>query len=229
MLTCLTPDQLDRDLAITDLSDPSAGPHATQQLAALAVTALTGAWNIPVRWYRGPRIVTVTDNYDDLGYQPGDVTRNARYTRYVDRHRMLRSHSTAMIPAALRQLAASPGPPDDVLVACPGIVYRRDAIDWQHTATPHQLDLWRISRRPLGPACLDQMTEALLGALLPGRAGGWSRGCTRTPPAGARRTWPMTAAGWKCGSAAWPPRSCWPGPGWPAGTGWPSAWAWTGC
>jgi phenylalanyl-tRNA synthetase alpha chain len=171
MLTCLTPDQLDRDLAITDLSDPSAGPHATQQLAALAVTALTGAWNIPARWYRGPRIVTVTDNYDDLGYQPGDVTRNARYTRYVDRHRMLRSHSTAMIPAALRQLAASPGPPDDVLVACPGIVYRRDAIDWQHTATPHQLDLWRISRRPLGPACLDQMTEALLGALLPGRAG----------------------------------------------------------
>ncbi len=94
----------------------------------------------------------MADNYDDLGYQPGDVTRNARYTRYVDRHRMLRSHSTAMVPAALRQLAASPDPPDDVLVACPGMVYRRDAIDWQHAATPHQLDLWRISRRPLGPA-----------------------------------------------------------------------------
>jgi phenylalanyl-tRNA synthetase alpha chain len=47
-------------------------------------------------------------------------------------------------------------------------VYRRDAIDWQHTGTPHQLDLWRISRRPLGQAAMDDMTSVLLGALLPG-------------------------------------------------------------
>jgi phenylalanyl-tRNA synthetase alpha chain len=34
-------------------------------------------------------------------------------------------------------------------------VYRRDAIDWQHTGTPHQLDLWRITRRAMGGAELD--------------------------------------------------------------------------
>src|SRR5450755_2355174 len=106
MPACLTPAQLARDLAIPDLSDPSDGPHAIQQLAELAVTALTRAWGCPARWYRGSRIVTVADNYDRLGYDPGDVTRNARYTRYVDDLRMLRSHSTAMIPAALRQLAS---------------------------------------------------------------------------------------------------------------------------
>ena len=167
MPVCLTPQQLARDLAIPDLSDPSDGPHAIQQLADKAVTTLAGAWGCPARWYRGPRIVTIADNYDDLGYAAADVTRNARYTRYVDEQTMLRSHSTAAVPAALRQLAADPL--DDVLLACPGIAYRRDAIDWQHSATPQQLDLWRISRRPLGEADLDQMIELLLGALVPGR------------------------------------------------------------
>jgi phenylalanyl-tRNA synthetase alpha chain len=169
MSACLTPAQLARDLAIADLSDPDDGPHAIQQLVEQAVTTLTRTWHCPARWYRGPRVVTVTDNYDDLGYDAADVTRNARYTRYVDDLRMLRSHSTAMVPAALRQLAASP--PDDVLLVCPGIAYRRDAIDWQHSGTPQQLDLWRISRRPLGDADLDQMIGLLLGALAPGRPG----------------------------------------------------------
>jgi phenylalanyl-tRNA synthetase alpha chain len=71
-----------------------------------------------------------------------------------------------MIPPALRRLARRPG--DDVLLACPGMVYRRDAIDWQHTGTPHQLDLWRITRRAVSGADLDQMITVLLGALAPG-------------------------------------------------------------
>jgi hypothetical protein len=55
-----------------------------------------------------------------------------------------------------------------VLLACPGIVYRRDAIDWQHTGTPHQLDLWRITQQAMRSTDLDQMTAVLLGALAPG-------------------------------------------------------------
>jgi phenylalanyl-tRNA synthetase alpha chain len=165
----LTAAQLARDLALTDLTDPSDGPHAIQLLVDAAVTALTSAWGCEARWCRGPRIVTIADNYDRLGYQAAAVTRAARYTRYVDDLRMLRSHSTAMVPPALRRLA--PDPPDDVLLVCPGIVYRRDAIDWQHSPAPHQLDLWRITRRPAGPAALDEMIAVLLGALVPGRPG----------------------------------------------------------
>ena len=166
--------QLARDLAIPDLTDPADGPHAIQQLAATAVAALAAAWNCEVRWCRGPRVVSVADNYDCLGYAVADVTRAARYTRYVDSHRMLRSHSTALVPAALRQLAAQWAsaslPADaDVLLACPGISYRRDSIDWQHTGTPHQLDLWRIRRRPLTGADLSGMAEILLTALVPGQ------------------------------------------------------------
>ncbi len=55
-----------------------------------------------------------------------------------------------------------------MLLVCPGIVYRRDAIDWQHTGTPHQMDLWRVSSQPLGNGDMDEMTELLIGALLPG-------------------------------------------------------------
>src|SRR6202050_3754058 len=168
MPAMLTRAQLARDLAITPRPDPPEGPpHAIQLLAELAVSALTSAWRCAARWCRGPRIVTIADNYDHLGYLASAVTREASYTRYVDDTRVLRSHSTAMVPPALRQLADDP--PDDVLLVCPGIVYRRDAIDWQHSPTPHQLDLWRISRKPLGQADMHEMITVLLGALAPGR------------------------------------------------------------
>lgn len=159
----LAPAQLRRDLGLRDLSDPAEGQHAIQILIDQAVAGLARAWNCEVRWCRGPRIVPVADNYDRLGYPAEAITRDARYTRYVAAGTMLRSHSSAMIPPALRGLARRPG--DDVLLVCPGIVYRRDAIDWQHTGTPHQLDLWRITRRPMSDADLDQMITVLLGAL----------------------------------------------------------------
>ncbi len=165
-VSCLHPEQLRLDLEVRDLSDPAEGPHAVQLLTDRAVTGLSRAWNCDVRWCRGPRIVPVADNYDRLGYAAEAITRDARYTRYVDAGRMLRSHSTAMVPPALRRLAAGPG--EEVLLACPGIVYRRDAIDWQHTGTPHQLDLWLITRRAVGEDGLDEMIAVLLDVLLSG-------------------------------------------------------------
>src|SRR5262245_15787214 len=149
-----------------DLSDPAGGRHAIQILIDRAVDELSRAWNCEVRWCRGPRIVPIADNYDRLGYRAEAITRESRYTRYVGAGHMLRSHSSAMIPPALRRLAGVRG--DDVLLVCPGIVYRRDAIDWQHTGAPHQLDLWRITSREMCAADLDQMITVLLAALLPG-------------------------------------------------------------
>jgi phenylalanyl-tRNA synthetase alpha chain len=162
----LDPVQLQRDLSLRDLSEPAEGPHAIQILIGQAVEGLARVWNCEVRWCRGPRIVRVADNYDRLGYPAEAITRDTRYTRYVDAENMLRSHASAMIPPALRQLGRQPG--DDVLLACPGMVYRRDAIDWQHTGTPHQLDLWRITRRAMSNTDMDQMIAVLLGALAPG-------------------------------------------------------------
>ena len=165
----LTPEQLRRDLAVRDLTDPSSGPHAMQLLVARAVERLTAVWDCAPRWWRGPRLVPIADNYDRLGFGAEAVTRDARYTRYADAQHMLRSHASAMVPPALRALARS-GVDDDVLLVCPGVVFRRDAIDWQHTGTPHQLDLWRVTRRPVGDADMDAMVRHLLGAVVSGLA-----------------------------------------------------------
>ena len=163
----LSPSQLAADLAVRDLTDPRQGRHAIQLLAEAAADRLAAAWGCQVRWHRGPRVVPVEENYDRLRIPADAVTRDARHTRYVDGRRLLRSHSTAMIPAALGALAADPA--DDVLLVCPGVVYRRDAIDRLHASTPHQLDIWRVTRRPLGRPDLTEMVELLVEALTPGR------------------------------------------------------------
>jgi phenylalanyl-tRNA synthetase alpha chain len=163
----LSPTQLAADLAVRDLTDPREGGHAIQLLIESAVAGLAAAWGCQVRWHRGPRVVPVEENYDRLGIPADAVSRDVRYTRYVDQRRLLRSHATAMIPAALRALAAEPV--DDVLLVCPGLVYRRDAIDRLHASTPHQLDIWRIARRPLGHPDLQEMIRLLVEALTPGR------------------------------------------------------------
>ena len=165
----ITAAELQAALAVRDLSDPAAGPHALQLIVSEIRQALSTAWpSTQVRERRDHPVVSLADNYDDLGYAAGAVTRDARYTRYVDAGHVLRSHSSAMIPPALRELAAEPDQ-DDVLLVCPGICYRRDSVDWQHTGTPQQLDLWRITRTQ---SCdgddLLAMTGSVVQAVLPG-------------------------------------------------------------
>jgi phenylalanyl-tRNA synthetase alpha chain len=164
----LSPAATERALALRDLTDPARGPHAMQLLVDAALRALTDAWGCPVRIERAHPVVTVADNYDRLLYPPGGAARDARYTRYLSRDTLLRTQTSAMIPPLLRRLAAAP--PDDVLLACPGLVWRRDRIDRLHVGEPHQLDLWRIRRGPaLGNAELDEMIRRVVGALAPGR------------------------------------------------------------
>ncbi|GAA1562362.1 hypothetical protein GCM10009804_18810 [Kribbella hippodromi] len=156
-------------LGIRDLSDPGQGAHALQLIVDSVRGALGAAWPYTEVWTRRDHpVVSLADNYDNLGYAAGAVTREARYTRYVSDNEVLRSHTSAMIPPALRELARSDS--SDVLMICAGICYRRDSVDWQHTGTPHQLDLWRISRNvTLGEAELEDMIARLVDTVLPGQ------------------------------------------------------------
>jgi phenylalanyl-tRNA synthetase alpha chain len=170
--TLLSAYGLQRALDKRDLTDPDQGRHAMQLILADLRQALTDAWSCPSRIVHGDRIVSLHDNYDHLGYPSDAVTRDTRYTRYVDPTHMLRSHSSAMVPGALRRLAgeaATGQAPPDVLLVCPGICYRRDSIDWQHTGEPHQLDLWRIRRGRLDIDDLMDMIGGVVDAVLPGR------------------------------------------------------------
>ena len=140
----LCADDVRRALSVRDLTDPSTGPHALQRLVEAALSALRAAWGCEVQLHRQSPIVSISDNYDRLHYPPGGAARDARYTRYVCDTALLRTQTSAMIPGLLRRLAAAP--PEDVLLACPGLVYRRDCIDRLHTGEPHQMDLWRVRR-----------------------------------------------------------------------------------
>jgi len=144
-----------------DLSDPAQGAHAIQLILDDVLTATRDTAELRV--VREDPVTTIADNYTNLGYPPDAVTRDARYTRYVDDERVLRSHTSAMIPLSLRRLAAEDDTWDDVLLACTGAVYRRDAVDRHHTGTPHQLDLWRISHQPHNVD--DLVVAAVRGAL----------------------------------------------------------------
>lgn len=159
--------ELNAALALRDLTDPATGAHAMQRLLADVVAALERRWDIPPETHRLNPLVATADNYDRLGYAPGDVTRDSRYSRHVSPTVMLRSHTSAGIPAVLDSLRGEQGRYDRLHVL-PGLVYRRDAIDRTHVGAPHQVDLWRITARGLlGTADLQAMMAAVVEAVLP--------------------------------------------------------------
>lgn len=163
----LTPDQLCRALTLRDLTDPTQGPHAVQTLLEAVVDGLRSEWGVPARQVRSSPIVPVRENYDRLGYAPGDVTRARRYTRYVSPTVMLRSHTSADLPTALEDYVGRDGV--DELIVVPGLVYRRDAVDRSHVGEPHQVDLWRIRSTPdTSDADMLTMIGCLVEAVLPG-------------------------------------------------------------
>jgi phenylalanyl-tRNA synthetase alpha chain len=156
-----------RAVAIRDLTDPGQGPHALQLLVRDAIDALSSAWHVPAWMWRSNPVTPIEDNYDRLGYPEDGIARDARYTRYVSERLLLRSQTSALIPGALERLPISEAQPD-WLVACAGIVYRRDEIDRLHSGEPHQLDLWRVRRgAPLAADDLQTMIATLLATLLP--------------------------------------------------------------
>jgi phenylalanyl-tRNA synthetase alpha chain len=136
-----------------------------QQLVDVIHNELAGHWGCRRLLYRAGPLVSVEDNYDRLGYPADAAARDARYTRYVTQTTLLRTQTSAMIPRLLRTLSVDPM--DDVLLICPGLVYRRDTIDRLHTGEPHQLDLWRISKASLTHYDLADMIRMVVTAALP--------------------------------------------------------------
>jgi phenylalanyl-tRNA synthetase alpha chain len=169
----ITLDALVDAMTIRDLTDPTQGPHAMQLLVDAAVASLGAQPELHLS--RTSPVVPVEENYDRLGYATDAIARDSRYTRYVSDTHMLRGHTSAGIPSALRRIAANPDA-DDVLLALPGICHRRDAIDRLHTGSPHQLDLWRLRRDAprLDVSDLAHMVDAVLAALLPGKPWRWT-------------------------------------------------------
>lgn len=156
----LTEEQLKRDLEIRDLSNPEQGPHCMQQLMGEVIDALTKYWNCPVTIYRESPIVSIEDNYDKLGIDKGSVLRSEVYTRYVDDNHVLRTMASTMVPRGLQSIKDKIKP--SRLLACVGLVYRRDQIDRIHSGVHHQLDLWYTSETPVAEADMQAMIDIIV-------------------------------------------------------------------
>jgi phenylalanyl-tRNA synthetase alpha chain len=141
----LDADDVRRSLSVRDLTDQARGQHAMQILLNQVTESLRGAWDCEVLVHRESPIVSVEENYDALHYPPEGASREARY---LNGRTILRTQTSVMIPGLLRQLARRREPWNDVLLVCPGLTYRRDAIDRLHTGEPLQVDLWRITKGP---------------------------------------------------------------------------------
>jgi phenylalanyl-tRNA synthetase alpha chain len=153
-------------LNLRDLTDPDDGRHAMQILIDDILSALRREWGCEVKIHRESPIVSVEDNYNKLRYPPDGAARDARYSRYVTADALLRTMASAMVPGAMRSIAQNL--PDDMLLACAGIVYRRDCIDRLHTGEPHQLDLWRVHRsKRMGVDELRRMIQVVVETALP--------------------------------------------------------------
>ena len=113
----------------------------------------------------------------------GAATRDARYTRYVDDTHGCCARTPR--PWCRPPCGGWPAATEDVVVACPGLVYRRDVVDRLHVGEPHQLDLWRIRRGPpLDRRDLDEMIGWSSRRCCPAAAIARSRRRTPTPTDG---------------------------------------------
>lgn len=167
MKTILSIDALRQALNIRDLTNSQEGPHAMQQLVDDVLRALKKNWSCTSLVYRESPVVSIADNYDRLKYPVDGAARESRYTRYVCECALLRTQTSAMVPHALQSIAQNL--PDDIILACPGLVYRRDCIDKLHTGEPHQIDLWRICRtKRLTSDDLHDMITSIVTTALPG-------------------------------------------------------------
>lgn len=165
-LTILNKEALQKAINLRDLTNPAEGKHAIQLLMDEILEALRIAWQCEVHIYRESPIVSIQDNYDKLKYPSEGPARAARYTRYVCETALLRTSTSASVPKAMQAVASDL--PADVLLACPGLVYRRDCIDRLHLGEIHQMDLWRVTSQEMGIADLEHMIATVFRIALPG-------------------------------------------------------------
>lgn len=138
----LTDVSVHQALLLTDLTEKSHPDHAVRLLLNEVLQGLEEKGWPRAQLQVGPRIVSVEENYGLLGYDPTEITLGSEHTRWVDEHSLLRTQTTSQIPAALQQAAEVRQPGQTILLAAPGITFRRDSRDRWHCAEPHQMDIW---------------------------------------------------------------------------------------
>jgi phenylalanyl-tRNA synthetase alpha chain len=168
MKVLLTQEAVNAALSLSDLTEQSARPHAIH-LMVEAILAGLAKRNWPeAEVKRGPRVVSAAENYGLLGYDSNEITLGSAHTRWVSPTTLLRTQTTSLIPSALQAAAQTRRPGELVLIAAPGITYRRDERDRLHCGEPHQMDVWVLGDPDLAsPERLLQLVKDILDTAVP--------------------------------------------------------------
>lgn len=158
--------KLVESLELEDLTNSINGKHCIYLTMQKIINILSVKMNCHPHIHRNSPIVSVDDNYNYLNYPLDGAARDSRYTKYISDKLILRTQTSSMIPTILSDLSML-NIENDILIACPGIVYRRDVIDRLHVSTPHQLDLWLVSKNLKYKTDLISMIKIILNNLLP--------------------------------------------------------------
>ncbi|KAF3890248.1 MULTISPECIES: PheS-related mystery ligase SrmL [Nostocales] len=145
------------------MTNPANGIHAINLIVYKIAEALQASgYPEPTIWRSSP-ITTVANNFDKLYFPSDSLSRSPKYTRYLNDGRLLRTHTTTIVPELLPKLQG------EQLILHPGICYRRDVVDKRHVGEPHQMDVWLTSEhQALGRDALIKFVQIILHAVLPG-------------------------------------------------------------
>lgn len=158
-------------LLLQDLTEKSSRDHAIRLLLDEILLGLVEKGWPQAKVQTGPRIVSAEENYGLLGYETTEITLGSEHTRWVDEHSLLRTQTTSQIPAALQRAAEGRQPGEVIVLAAPGITFRRDSRDRWHCAEPHQMDIWVLGDPDLSThEHLLRLVGDVLGCAVPGKS-----------------------------------------------------------
>ncbi|MHC8314026.1 PheS-related mystery ligase SrmL [Pseudomonas sp. LB3P31] len=158
-------------LALVDLTEKSTPAHAVRLLVDAILEGLAARGWPQAQLLTGPRIVSAEENYGLLGYDAAEVTLGSEHTRWVDECSLLRTQTTSQIPAALQHAAALRQPGETIVLAAPGITFRRDSRDRWHCAEPHQMDIWVLGDSQLSThEHLLRLVDDIMQSAVPGKS-----------------------------------------------------------
>ncbi len=167
-------------LAISDLTE-SVSPHALKLVCDQIISYIQKTHSqSDVQVHRKGPVVTVTDNYDNLLIPSDNISRSSTYTHYVDKTRILRTHTSAHVPGILRELAARDDW-QDVVILLPGLAYRRDVSDKKHVSQVHMLDMWRVVKNSARRRITKNDLLAVLKGIGETTAPGWKLRIENSP------------------------------------------------
>ncbi len=161
----ISPAKANRLRALPDLTDPTFGTHAVN----LALARIIEGFSLSARYpqplvYRHSCVLDVRDNFDKLLFSQDLAVRTSLHTYYLSDETVLRSQTSSMIPLALKSLRERLA--DDAIVCCPGICFRNSRGGALYSGEPHQVDIWRFSRKEtLDTTSLDESVRDVIGFL----------------------------------------------------------------